>query len=105
LPEFQAAALYQLAECERRLGRTEAAVAAYANVLAARPDHGPSRIALALLHGAAGRRLDAIRVMDDWVREFPEPVNYRTAAETMDRLGYRDAAAFYAREAEARADK
>lgn len=95
--DFAGAALYQEALCYQVLHRSDEAMATYRKVLERHPDHLESRMGLALLYGKRGDRLEAIKTMDEMVREFPSQAHYQAAARVMRQLGYKDAAAFYQR--------
>src|SRR4051812_15031350 len=64
--------VFNLAQCYARLGQPDRAEQLYRDCLRHAPDHAECRHALAVLLVAGGRRPEAARMVQDWLRADPQ---------------------------------
>jgi Tfp pilus assembly protein PilF len=64
--------LYNLGQCYDHLGQTERAEQVYRQILERQPNHAECRHALTALLVRTGRRPDAVRMVEDWLRRQPD---------------------------------
>ncbi len=68
--------------------------------LTLRPDHGETIGDLAQIYAARGLAEHAVKVVDQWVYQYPSRNNYLQASRIMEEAGIPKAAAFYRAESE-----